>query len=164
MDQSGNILYKDEYDQIYKVSWETVGTVIDMTTITELPYVWGKPQAGYIKNGIIFRKGVVSVTRHVLRILESGYEIVAEGTSQYVDYIQATFPCGPGPVDKFKYHLDHFVVDEDDFRMVNGSRWADSEELNDEFAIWGDVNMDGSPVDLTATGGVDILNWIDVWS
>lgn len=161
---SGNIFYRDDYDTLYYISWATVGSVIDLTTITMQPYVWGKPSKGYVLNGLVFRLGIITVQRQVLRIISGGYEIVAEGSSQYEDYIKTNFPCEPGPTDIFKYHLDSSALDVVDFQVTEGPHWADPDDPEDADAIWGDINPDGSPLDITVTGEADILEWIDVWS
>lgn len=161
---SGNIFYKDHYDTIYRIEWATVGTVIDFTIITMQPYVWGKPHEGYVLNGILFRLGIVTVQRQVLRVFDGGYEIVAEGSSQYEDFIQMNFPCETGPIDNFRYHLNCSVVDEVNCKVLEGPHWADPDDPEDADAIWGDLSPDGSSLDVTATGELDILEWTDVWS
>lgn len=162
---SGNIFYQDEYSQFYKVNWETVGDVIDITTTTQQPHVWGEPDEGFVKNGILFRKGIITIHRQILSILSDGYIIVAEGVSQYVDYIQMNYPCGPTPSDPFVFHLDCAVQDEVPVKVLEGPHWADPTDPDDVDAIWGDLNPDGSSLEeVTMTEGADILSWTDVWS
>ena len=163
MKPDGSLLYKDEYEQIYKIDWSTIGAVIDITTIIQQPYVWGETPKGYIKNGVLFKYGVISVIRQIIKPLEIGYMIVAEGISQYKDYVQMNYPCQVGFTDEFKYHLTNNVSDEVQMIVSSGSRWADPDELIDENAIWGDVYDGGTEVEFTATGGSDVLSWIDVW-
>jgi hypothetical protein len=162
--ESGNIFTKDEYDQFYDINWETVRGDLDITTVTKTPYVWGEVPSGFIRNGILFRRGIISVQRQIIRVLDNGYEIIAEGASQYEDYIQMNFPCEEGPSDPFAYHVNCGIIDEPILRVTDGSRWADPDESGDSDAIWGDLEDDGSPVgDLTGTGGLNILEWIDIW-
>jgi len=161
---SGRIFYKDTYDTLYRIEWDTVGSVIDFTTIIMQPYVWGKSPHGYIQNNVLFRLGVVTVQRQVLKIFDGGYEIVADGYSQYEDYIQMNFPCEIGPIDNFKYHLNCSMVDDIQGRITDGSRWADPDNLDDANVIWGNLDVDGNIVDSTITSGSDILEWTDVWS
>jgi hypothetical protein len=73
---------------------------------------------------------------------------------QYVDLIQMNFPCEPGPVDNFKHHLNYNVLDQTDISVANKC-WADY--AGD--TTWCDLNSDGSPI-----VGVNVLEWIDVWS
>lgn len=161
---TGQVFYKDSFDQFYDVQWETVNGLIDITTIILQPYVWGEEPNAFIKNGILFRWGIVTVQRQILRIFDGGYEIVAEGASQICDFIQMNFPCEVGPVDTFQYHLNCSVTDEAIFKITDGPHWADPDDPDDIDAVWGTVDSDGSIGELTATGGVIPLEWIDVWT
>lgn len=162
---TGHIFYEDEWLQKYEVQWETIGGVIDITSIVQQPYVWGEEPDGIVKNGILYRRGIITIHRQALQLLSNGYVIVAEGISQFCDLIQMNFPCEKGPSDVFKYHLNCFVLDEIPVKISEGSHWADPTDPDDIDTIWGDLNLDGSPVEeLTGTGGLDILQWTDVWS
>lgn len=163
--ESGSIFTKDEYDSFYEVDWETVGGDLDITTVTKIPYIWGEDPEGFVKNGILFRRGMITVQRQIIRILTNGYEIIAEGSSSFEDLIQMNFPCEEGPTDPFAYHVDCGISDETYFKVLEGPHWADPDDPDDTDAIWGDLESDGSPVEeLTVTGGADILSWVDVWA
>lgn len=161
MKPSGTIFFQDDWEQQYRVEWETIGSVLDVTTTILQPYVWGEPPAGYVRDNIVYRRGTISIIRQVIRPLTTGYEIIAEGVSQFIDYIRMNFPCGGGPTDAFKYHLDCAISDECDMLVADGSRWADPDVAADQYAVWGDLNPDGSPMTLAAS--FDVLTWIDVW-
>ncbi|MHA2401366.1 MAG: hypothetical protein ACXADH_00125 [Candidatus Kariarchaeaceae archaeon] len=162
--ETGQILYEDEYKTKYDIQWETVNGTLDITTITSMPYVWGEEASGKVENRILYRQGVITVHRQALRQLADGYIIVAEGVSQYCDLIQMNYKCETPPSDPFQYHLNNFIQDEVAEKVVEGPHWADPDDPDDADAVWGDLNADGSPVeDLTGTGGLDILSWIDVW-
>jgi len=162
MKPSGLIFYRDNFDIIYHVEWNTVNGIIDLTSTVKQPRVWGKNPEGYVKNGILFRKGIVTVERQVLRPYSGGYEIIAEGAVQYEDFIQMNFPCQDGPQDTFKHHLNNSIVDECEGLVTDGPRWAD---VDDTTAIWGDIDDSGVPIDdITTVGGADIFSFIDVWS
>jgi len=163
MKPSGSVFYKDDYDTIFRIEWQTVGAVIDLTTMTFQPYIWGKTKQGYIQNGILFRLGIITIHRHVIKPIIDGYEIIAEGVSQYTDYVQMNFPCETGPIDLFKHHLNSQIIDEVGIKILEGSHWADPDDPDDIDAIWGDINLNGSSLELTGIGGLDILQWIDVW-
>lgn len=162
MNDTGSIFYQDGYDQLYKVDWTIINNVMDITTIVMQPFVYGQ-QEGYIQANTIFRKGIITVKHQVFKLLTGGYVLQAEGLSSYVDYIQMTYPCGGGPVDNFKYHVDNQTGDDFAIKVVDGPHWADPDDPDDLYAVWGDVNNDGSIIDITATGGVDVLEWIDIW-
>lgn len=162
---TGHIFYEDDYTQKYEVQWTTDNGVVDITTITQQPFIWGQQDQARIENGILYRKGVVTIHRQAIELLNDGYVIIAEGISQFDDFIQMNFPCEQGPVDDFKYHLNCSLVDQVDQKVLEGPHWADPNDPEDLDVVWGDLESDGSPVDeLTGTGGLDILHWIDVWS
>lgn len=158
---SGNIFYQDEYGTQYQSVWRTVGTAIDITTITRIPYVWGQAPEGYYQRTALFRKGIITTHRQVLEIYDDGYAIIAEGTSQEVDFFQTTFPCGSGPTDPFAHHLDCAVSDEIEMRTTEGPHWADPDDEDDMDAIWAVLDINGDVVPGTSTE--DPLEWIDVW-
>lgn len=161
---TGHVFYKDPYDQLYDVRWETVNGLIDITTEIHQPHVWGEVPNGYIKNGVLFRSGIVTIKRQILRIFDGGYEIIAEGASQVHDFIQMNFPCTTGPVDNFIFHLDHYIADKTVFKITGGPRWADPADPGDSEVVWGAVNPDGSPGDSTSTDNIVSLEWMDVWT
>jgi hypothetical protein len=150
----GDIFYQDDYEAQYRTVWETVGDQLDVTSTISIPYVWGEEAKGFIKNGILFRWGLISITRQVLRTDDDGYEIVAEGGSQYCDYIQMNYPCQTGPSDPFAYHVDCAVSDQTEFRCTDGPCWADPDDpLVD--CVWADQpEIDGT---------FQTLFWVDVW-
>ena len=158
MKPSGHIFYEDEWAQKYEVQWETVGGAIDITTITQQPYVWGQPQEGFIRSGILYRKGIVTVHRQVIRVDADKYTIIAEGVSQFSDFIQMNFVCETGPTDPFIYHINHSIQDSVSIGVVGGPHWVDP-SIPESETIWGDVGTDGILVEST---GDDVLEWIDV--
>jgi hypothetical protein len=162
MDSNGNIFYKDDYDQFYRVDWSITNGLLDITTVIMQPFVFGQ-QEGYVRANTIYKKGIITVKQQIFKIVQGGYIIQAEGMSSYEDFIQMTFPCGDGPNDGFKFHLNNSAVDDFGISVQQGPRWADPDDINDVYMVWGDVNNDGSPVDITATGGATILEWLDVW-
>lgn len=163
MKPSGSVFYQDEYDTIYKIDWETIGNVIDITSIIETPYVWGKSRSGYRKGLTLYRYGMISVQRQLIRPLNDGYEIVAEGSAAYEDYIQMNYNCGRVPSDIFKHHLNYVVADEIECRSILGTHWADPEEPEDVDCTWADVGLLGTDESPHLSAGYDVLVWLDVW-
>jgi len=156
---TGTIFYQDDYGTIYDVSWDTVGGNLDITSIVSQPYVWGETPRGYVRNHRVFRYGIVMVTRQVIRVLPLGYEIIAEGTSQYYDYIQTNFICETTPSDNFAYHIDCVTGDDTETRVSAGLQYTDPDEAYSD-SVWGDVLSDGTPI----VGTVPALEWMDVWA
>lgn len=161
MKPTGNLFFIDDYGVQYVSQWATVGTQIDLTTITRQPHVWGEPDQGYVKNGLVFRRGIITIQRQILSIIPSGYIIVADGSSQYIDFFQTNFPCGGGPVDDFTHHLNGNALDEVEFGVTSGSRWADvTDPTNDANVIWPSLDASGNPI---AAVGTVPLTFINVW-
>ncbi len=158
MKPSGRIFYKDWSDTIYHLVWETIGGAIDFTLTVGTPFVWGREPAGSVRDGVLYRRGVVTITRQILRPITGGYEIVAEGVSQYEDEIQMNFPCETGPTDTFTYHLNRPASDEVTAIMTDGPRWADP--IDDPDVVWTDLDSGG---DAVATTGTIPFEFIDVW-
>lgn len=159
MQSQGTIFFKDDYDVVYHTTWETIGGVLDVTSTVGSPIVWGEQASGYQLNGILYRRGIITITRQVLRPLANGYEIVAEGVSQFIDFIQMNYPCQPGPQDNFKYHLNNPLVDQTEIVVTDGPHWADPDVSTDADMVWGDLDSGGSPVPISGT----VLEFIDVW-
>ncbi len=157
---SGKFTYQDDYGQIYTSQWEpTSDGGTDYTTIIEQPYVWGELPEGEIVNQQLFRRGIRTIHRQVLRDVEGGVELVLEGYTQETALIQTSFHCSTAPIDPFKFHIDQMIRDDLTILVSDGPRFADPDNPDDVVAIWGTVNMDGS-VNSTS----DSLQWIDVWS
>ena len=163
MKSDGSVFYQDEYEQTYKINWMSSDGLIDLTSIVEQPYVWGKAKAGYKDGRILFKHGVVTITRQVLRPLINGYEIVAEGVSQYEDYVQINYKCGPVPKDNFSYHLNNAVTDAIEAEVTDGVCWADP-DYPEPYTVWPDVGISGTDDVLSPTSVDLILTWLDVWA
>mgnify|MGYP003333909522 CR=1 FL=1 len=162
MKPSGDILYCDDYGTIYHIEWTTTAGTIELTTITEMPYVWGEAQRGYVSDKKAYRYGVVTIHRQVIRPIANGYAILAEGISQYKDYILTTFNCGRAPKNDFKYTLNHILTEEDECLITDGVHWTDPDLAYD--VVWPDVDPFGTDVTAPITGGSYNLEWTDVWA
>lgn len=166
--ESGNIFYIDEHDTQFSIIWETVNGNLDITETIKTPFLRLVDPEGFIKNNTVFRKGEVSIHRQVIRQSDGEYEIIAEGSLVYVDYIQTNFPCSVGSVDQSKYHLDCALTDENEIRVTDGPHFTDpdpDDTLDEILTVWAFLDSGGNSTgEATGTGGVDTLEWIDVWS
>lgn len=161
---SGNTVYQDPYGTIFETRWTTSGDLVNITTITRDPRIWGQEPQGYVKNHTVFRMGMITTIRQTLRALpdiggRTKYEKIAETVSHATDYIQTNFPVGPAPKNNFKYSLNNWMQDWFEFEVTDGQRWIG--DPNDSDITWGIVNPDGS-VDNPV--GSEALQWIDIWS
>lgn len=158
---SGTFVYQDEYGIIYRVSWETTRSGLDITTIIQDPRVPGQPDQGYKQGKAMFRRGLVTVDRQILRDTDDGYMILSAGGVQEIDFFQHSFPCGPKPVDPFCYHLNNPMSDEVDAVVTCGPRWTDPDEPGDDVVAWGDVEeTDG----LVVAESAQLFQWVDLWT
>ncbi len=165
MNPSGNIFYKDDYGTIYEIEWSTVetsyGSIMDTTTITKQPFVWAEAGSGYIEDKAVYRNGICTTERLVVKILDDGYEVLAEGSTQEKCTFQTTFPCTPKPSDPFLHHLDYEVCDCDSIIVSCGTRWSDPDNSDDDIVLWSDVETDGT---ISYIANSQPFLWIDVWS
>lgn len=157
---SGSFIYQDDYGQLYRNEWHWVydHTVLDLTVVIEQPYVWGEKPQGQFRGKDLYRRGIVTVHRSVMKPIPGGYELIAEGHSQYIDWVRSSFHCSPLPVDPFLYHLDQGMTDLVETDVTKGPRFAAPDRSGDSVAVWGNVDGGGN-----VSGGPDTLHWIDVW-
>lgn len=156
---SGSLFFVDSYGTQYSSQWETVDGLLDITCITSEPQVWGQTQKGSISNrSNVFREGVITVERQVIQPTSTGYIIIADGVSQYVDMIRVTWPCGQQPSDPFAIHLDSEVGDDVGLLVGNGSCWTDISDSSEPSVVWGTVGLAG-----TEAGSGQVLDWVNVW-
>jgi len=146
------------------VDWETSEfdgvELLDFTTITRQPYVWGQDPDGYIQDRQVFRRGICTIQRQIFAPTEDGYEIVAEGESQTICFIQTTFNCETGPTDPFRYHTDSAVCDSVEGIVTCGSRFTDPDIEDDDMVVFADVLPNGQVV---YDWHKQMFQFVDVW-
>lgn len=152
MKDNGSVFYKDEYDILYRVEWNTSFGYIDVTSSVADPRIPGQKPITKIINGLLYKFGVISIDRKVLLPVEGGYDIIASGYSQVCDFVQINFPCGEGPQDKFIYHLDSALESNVELEVSDGPAW--------DVSIWPDVASNGGIIPSVNTH----LTWNDIWS
>lgn len=160
---TGSYRYKDEYETIHEGSWVLSNSVLDLTVMIKQPYIWGQEPEGYIKNKILYRKGIITVTHYVYKQVGDVWELQAQGSEQYVDFIQMNPGCGDTQfVDNFCYHFYCNIVDNVDSTVVCGSRWTDVDDLQVE---WPSLSVDSFGVvdGYTVPDGIQPFLWVDVW-
>lgn len=162
---TGDLLYRDDYGMLYEVMWETIQFsnyfLLDFTVTTKQPYVWGEEDQGFIKDRVVFRRGICTTWRTIIALVGDGYEVVAEGSSQVICTYQDTFKCETGPQDHFEHHVDSYVCSSIENRVACGSRFVDIEEPGDVPVIFQDVDTSG---DLVDTPGTQPFQFVNVWA
>ena len=161
---SGDIFYRDDYQQLYEVIWETVSIdgseVLDFTTIIKQPYVWGEAAQGYIKNKVVYRRGVCTTIRQIFQSGVDGYVILAEGMSQIICVFPTTFSGDAVPSDRFEHHVDSAVSDFLEHEVTCGPRYSDPEDLNDNPIVFADVDAGGNIVHIV---GKQTFQFVNIW-
>lgn len=149
---TGSFKYKDDYDIIYEVSWVVVEGITDIITVTKDPRIPGIDSSGYVKDGAVYRKGVITTIRQIIvnNIVE------AEGTEQIVGYYQSNLKCGDVRFENpFAYGIDCAFQDNVEVFVSNGPRWIDPSTIGSGVgSVWSDPSI-------TGTGSDDSLIWID---
>jgi len=164
--QKGTIRYKDTYDVIYELSWEfkndSTGSWLDITSVTKSPHVWGEPDTGYIKDLKVFRRGIVTTCRQILKILGyNDYTIEARWNTQVIDFFQSNLVCGDVPfTDDFCNHFD-CMISEDALSIVDcGSRFSNP---GDGSVEWGDLITNTAGIVVGISYSVQPFQWVNVW-
>ena len=158
----GSFFFVDPYGIIHDGSFEVGGTRMDITVTTKDPRVWGEDPQGFIKDGRVWRKGIITTCRQVLDVSDPAHVIIiASGCLQRVDFFQTTFLCNDRrPSDPFLYHTDMGLVDAVEIDIVCGPGW--SETIYD---IWPDLVVDSSGVvHLISPHGAQPFEWANVWA
>lgn len=155
---SGKLIYQDYYGQTYVTEWNwSYGhTILDFTVTIEQPYVWGEEKNGHFAGKDLYLRGIVTITRQIFKLVPNGYEILADGSMQFIDDVRTGRHCAPLPTDPFRHHLDNSLSDLIEVVVTMGPRFA---EIDDVQAEWGNVDEDGNVVT-----GPDIIRFIDVWA
>lgn len=157
---SGSFVYQDAYDIIYRTSWETTRSGLDITTIIQDPRVPGQIQQARRDGRTLFQRGLVTIDRQILVDTDDGYMILSSGGSQEVEFFQTSFPCGPKPIDPFCYHLDNLFSETIAGVVTCGPRWTDPDVVADDVVTWGDVDQtDG----LVVAESAQLFQWVSIW-
>ena len=162
--ESGSLFYEDDYAQLYEVIWETVELdgyeALDFTTIIKQPYVWGEEAQGFIKNRVVYRRGVCTTIRQIFITSGSGYTILAEGMSQIICVFPTTFRGDDVPQDQFEYHVDNAVSDFLEYGITCGPRYSDTEDESAYPIVFADVDAGGNIVHIS---GKQTFQFVNVW-
>lgn len=163
--QTGHKLYRDEYGAIYETIWETVDInghpIIDITTITREPRVWGKQDSGYVDNFTVFRYGICTTTRQMLQLTDDGYIVLAEGSNQEECVFQSSFK-DKRIFSTFDHYLDSAISADVSCIVTCGSRWADPDVADDSVVQWETETTDGDTTNLDGTARQSFY-FVDVW-
>ena len=162
--ESGSLFYKDDYAQLYEVIWETVSldglTALDFTTIIKQPYVWGELDQGFIKNRVVYRRGVCTTVRQIFVTSSDGYTILAEGMSQIICVFPTTFYGDDVPQDQFEFHANNAVSDFIEYGISCGPRFSDPDDSTANPIVFADVGASGNIIHIS---GKQTFQFVNVW-
>jgi len=168
---NGSYYYKDQYGVIYEGIWNYkldisgLYRTLDISYSIKSPGVWGEDPDGYLDGLAVFRKGIITNTRKVIRVyLDGSYEVTYEVCEQKIGFFQTNLLCGEDRyVDNFCFHLDCNITDEVDSFVLCGTRWT---EVGDTQVEWPELSLDSSGVNgyLSNPGKVQPFIFMDVWN
>lgn len=113
-----NVIVKDNYNIRYDISKNVTvqngKDIIEWTTVIYDPRVPGEAPKGFIKNKILYLKGIITVIKTIMEVTDDHYSILAEGADQIItespdQYIQVD---GYEVDQVAKYYLNNDVSDD----------------------------------------------------
>lgn len=130
---SGTFRYQDDYGIIYEVTWIFMEDTMDITVITKDPRIPGQEQDGFVKyvNGSyqIFRKGIISTVRQIIKVVDTGAYIDSEGSESEVGFFQTNVSCGENEFDQpFAFGPNCALQDNVEALTTNGPHWVSPTE------------------------------------
>lgn len=136
--------YVDPYGIVHSARWTISNDILDITFTTKDPRIPGEPEIGRVfrdgRNVRIFRTGVVTVIRQLLRVTSGGYAIIGEGTDQRIAEFQTTFGCGDISSDTpVLYKYDNNILDQVEFE--SGTIITQDPEPSAEYQWWPSVSV-----------------------
>lgn len=141
--EQGNFEYQDDYGIIYDIEWRFSLDVLDITVMRKDPNIPLQEPDGYteFENGIlkIYRKGIITIVRRIIRYDINGSYTEAEGHESYIDYFRSNKVCDEKPFENpFSYGINCAAQDNVQMLVTIGSSWHDPvEELGTEY-YWSD--------------------------
>ena len=158
---TGSFFSVDPYGVISDGNFEVFGSRMDITVTTKDPRVWNEVPQGFIKDGRVWRKGIITTCRQILDISDPNRVIIiGSGCQQRIDFFQTTFLCNDKrPSDPFLYHCDLGIVDSVEIDVICGPGWAGS-----VFDVWPDLVVDSAGnVHLLTPHGDQPFEWVHPW-
>lgn len=153
---NGSFIYKDSYDIIYEVEWVFMEDTIDITVVTKDPRIPNKDEDGFVINEkgsiVIFRKGVITTVRQIIKIENGSVYIDAEGSDVVVDYFQTNISCSGKQFDKpFAYGVDCALQANVELMVTDGPHWVSHDGFDSSFEYYWVDPLDES----------DVVFWVD---
>ena len=163
---NSSVEYQDEYGIIYEIEWNLSEDTLDITVTKKDPRIPGEEPDGYVETvpeGIkIFRKGVVTVVRRIIKYVGDTSYVDAEGSEVTVGYFQTNKVCNDSFDDPFIYGINCAIHDSVELLVTDGPHWMPSEtDTGDPVYLWADTDTT-APLEFLALPEVEsgeILVW-----
>jgi hypothetical protein len=164
----GSFKFIDEWGTVHTAQFRTEGDTLDLTWTTMEPRVWGEPASGCTDGVRVFRKGMITAQRQILRSINGQIYIVAEGGEQSVGYFQSNLVCGDARfLDPFLFHVDCTITDQVEFEILCGPKWADPAQSSSDSSFWPGLAFDSGGTEgdvvIEPYGVGSEFFWIDAW-
>lgn len=137
----GHFVYKDSYNIIYEVEWVIAEDTMDISVVTKDPRIPGVEPDGYVINSQsgtrIFRKGIITIIRKIIKFTADSYYIDAEGSEISVDYYQENTVCNEEPFDNpFSYDINCAIKDAVEMLYTDGPSWQSYDDPTASEYVW----------------------------
>lgn len=161
----GSFRMKDEYGTILAASFKTAGDTLDITWTSFEPRVWGESDQGYVDGLKVFKKGIITVQRQILKTSNGQIAVIGEWQQQSTGYMQVNVTCGmTAYLDPFLFHTDCAILDNVEIDILCGPRWADP-ALSQDNSGWPDIGVDShGNIFIGPVSGELPMQWINMWA
>jgi len=154
---------KDSYGTILTAYFRMAGDTLDITWISFEPRVWGEPEQGYTDGRKVYKKGILTTQRQILKSVGGQIIITGEWQQQIIATLQVNVVCGEQQfLDPFLFHTDCSILDFVEFDILCGPRWSDPSKPSDHCS-WPDIGIDSEGVFIGPITGDSQFFWIDAW-
>lgn len=162
---SEQVEHIDPYRQRYVTTTLDVTLGLQVTTEIYTPYVYGEPlnvRRLYDPDGVssIEVEGIITTIIQTISGTGQNVEIIAEGCTSEVAWIEVWRSCLSPPANRFAYTMDCCVVGTVESEVTMGPAFVAPLATNN--VVWG--TLDGAGNVLPAGTGETNLEWIDIWS
>lgn len=139
----GSVEYQDDYGIIYEIEWKYSLDILDITVTRKDPNIplqnpegFTEFESGAIK---IFRKGIITIVRRIIRYNYDGSYVEAEGSESFIDYFRSNKICGEKPFENpFNYGINCSLQDNVQMLITDGSAWYDVANPVGPIYYWSD--------------------------
>lgn len=134
--------FVDDYGIIHAAVWRVNGDQIDITFMTQDPRIPGEEQqqgrvVKYGRGFRVYKRGITTITRQIIKATSSGIVILGEGTTQEIGEFQTTFGCDDiQKNDPFIHHLGAGVVDEIEFIIGSITQVEPERQQSNDYVWW----------------------------